>query len=259
VGAERVCVPLLLRSCAGIGLFQDVTLRLIATRLLPGDYGSTYVSGEKANLRRKPIFPPTQQYHIYCSIYNHGAEGLLTEIAAKRGFKIEKEPCDHGYSRIRRQSWFFDRPPSFGSGKLSKSIGVAIDSAMKRSPLAENSVSVARKRLKLHVTSNAEELQNSDHMLLYLTSKTWTSGDDSKALAKEVSGITAMKLRFAYRRSDKVIALLCVCASPQVEMAMDAEVHLMLAHEMPGGGATQQRSGVEFKTFFEATTTPINL
>jgi len=62
-----------------------------------------------------------------------------------------------------------------------------------------------------------------DHMLVYLTGLTWTSGKMSTALAAEV------------------------------EQAMDAEVHLLLVHEMPGVGEQEARHGCEFGEFFATT------
>lgn len=70
-------------------------------------------------------------------------------------------------------------------------------------------------------SSNADELHQCDHVLLYLNGLTWTSGETSDALAAEV------------RR------------------AMDLGVPLLLAHEMPGAvGADADRHSVDFASFF---------
>jgi len=82
----------------------------------------------------------------------------------------------------------------------------------------------------LHMTTSKHDLQDCDHMLVYLTNETWTRGDASNTFADEVRG------------------------------AMKAKMHLILVHEMPGiGGAT--RGACEFSTFFscEHGTTPSDL
>ena len=67
-------------------------------------------------------------------------------------------------------------------------------------------------------TQNLEDLDSCDHMLVYLTGLTWTSGETSLALASEV-----MK-------------------------AMDAGINILLAHEMTGVGQ-EARNGCEFSIF----------
>ena len=91
--------------------------------------------------------------------------------------------------------------------------------------LAELSTGIAS---VLHVTSTAADLLLCDHMLLYLTARTWTGGDRSAAFAKEVMA------------------------------AIKAGVHLLLVHEMPGAGGQEGRHGCEFGAFFSCDngTTP---
>lgn len=72
----------------------------------------------------------------------------------------------------------------------------------------------------LYVTTDADKLAECEHMLLYLTALTWTSGEQSTQLAKEVA------------------------------QAMDLGVHILLAHEMVGSGDQMARHGCEFATFF---------
>ena len=72
----------------------------------------------------------------------------------------------------------------------------------------------------LYVTSDPTQLSTCDHALLYLTSQTWTRGEASAALAAELS------------------------------QAMECGVHVMLAHEMPGVGGQEARHGCEFGSFF---------
>ena len=73
---------------------------------------------------------------------------------------------------------------------------------------------------KLHVTTEAANLENCDHMMLYLTGQTWTRGAPSEALGEEL-----MK-------------------------AMDLQVNVLLVHEMPGVGGQEARFGCEFGSFF---------
>ena len=68
-----------------IGAFQDVTMRLLAERLLPAGLGPTFVQGELANQR--PALPPPRRgevhgYHLYVSQSNLGALEFLAEYAA---------------------------------------------------------------------------------------------------------------------------------------------------------------------------------
>ena len=72
----------------------------------------------------------------------------------------------------------------------------------------------------LHVTQDIEKLGECDFMLVYLTAQTWTRADASSMFALEV------------RR------------------AMDADVPLLLAHEMIGVGGQEARYGCEFARFF---------
>ena len=73
---------------AGIGIFQDVTMRLIAERVLHDADGSTYVDGELISRKLKALPPPSDshKFHICCSALNPGALALVHELAEKRGF-----------------------------------------------------------------------------------------------------------------------------------------------------------------------------
>jgi hypothetical protein len=87
------------------------------------------------------------------------------------------------------------------------------------------------KRSSLHMTEDPADLTLCDHMLVYLNGQTWSRGEVSDAFADEV------------------------------ERAMDAGIHLMLAHETPGIGGQRLRHAVEFGEFFSrtATSTPERL
>ena len=64
-----------------IGHFQDVTMRLIAERLLPDAAGATYVDKEIVSQRLKPLHAPERAFHIYCSALNPGAVELISEVS----------------------------------------------------------------------------------------------------------------------------------------------------------------------------------
>jgi len=72
----------------------------------------------------------------------------------------------------------------------------------------------------LRVTSDAAKMSEAEHVLLYLNSQTWTRGEASAALGDELV------------------------------RAMDAGIHVLLVHEMPGVGGQKGRHGCEFGNFF---------
>ena len=74
-----------------IGHFQDVTMRLIAERLVPDAAGATYVDKEIVNQQLKPLPPPSGSFHIYCSALNPGAQSLLMEVSRGCGFAMHLE------------------------------------------------------------------------------------------------------------------------------------------------------------------------
>jgi hypothetical protein len=67
-----------------IGVFQDISMRQIAERLLPADlHGKTYLQGEL--IRELPKLPPTsagKRFHVCCSPHNAGALAYLKEVQA---------------------------------------------------------------------------------------------------------------------------------------------------------------------------------
>jgi len=72
----------------------------------------------------------------------------------------------------------------------------------------------------LYVTTQAGCMARCDHMVLYLTGRTWTRGAASRSLGEEVM------------------------------RAMDDGIHILLAHEMTGAGGQETRFGCEFGDFF---------
>jgi len=68
-----------------LGVFQDVTMRLLAERVLciPSDQqAATYVQGELANEHPQVAPPSPCKYHLYCSHNNVGAVEFLAEFSA---------------------------------------------------------------------------------------------------------------------------------------------------------------------------------
>ena len=59
---------------------QDVTMRLIAERLLPSVAGAVYIDKELTTMQLKPLPLPKDghAYHIFCSEHNPGAEAVLS-------------------------------------------------------------------------------------------------------------------------------------------------------------------------------------
>jgi hypothetical protein len=138
-------------------------MRLVAEGLLDNAAGTTYVDGELVSQKLKPLPPPKDEhkFHVCCSERNPGALELMMELAEKQKFELKLDEAH-------------DTP----------------------------SMSVRQSRAEvLFVKTNVDSLAECDHLLLYLTSQTWTRGETSQALGKEV-------LR-----------------------AMDLGVHVLLAHE----------------------------
>jgi len=147
-----------------IGHFQDITMRLIAERLLGADAaGATYVDSEIVSKKLKPLPPPAATFHIYCSELNLGAAELMAEVADKRGFKLKVVEREAREDSRRRSSHTI----------AVEAIAKEFSSGKKRDEL-------------LLMTSNASRLGECSHMLLYLNGQTWTHGVASTALGKEL-------------------------------------------------------------------------
>ncbi len=190
-----------------IGLFQDVTLRLIASRMLQMAPNEVYVQGELLSKKPKQLLDPRADHHVYCSKFNVGARELMSELAQAFRFELETE-CLGDMSR------------AIASSHTAKDV-VEYSSRSSSFKLTN----------KVFMTSEPSSLAKSDHMLLYLTSQTWTRGEESAKLGKEVLD------------------------------AMNLGVHIILAHEMPGVGGQAARHGCDFGSFFacDAGTTPSEL
>jgi hypothetical protein len=169
-------------SSAGIGLFQDVTMRLIAEQLLDVAPGTTFVDRELVSHKLKALPPPKDGhlYHVCCSELNPGALALMHELAEKHGFELKQSDTE-------------------GSPPLAE-------------PSSGSTSSRTFSGEVLLVTTNADHMTECDHLLLHLTSQTWTRGDASTELGN------------------------------LVQKAMDLGVHVQLTHESEQSRHPQTRS-----------------
>ena len=215
-----------------LGHFQDVTMRLISERLLPPSMaGMTFVGREListplAPLPRPDEGPTNSVYHIYCSEHNPGARELMAEVSEKMALGLEKDsstPTLSADNPAAAPSEVDDLPPTIKLARLP-TINFAPPSPAKNQVNGQASAKLKKKSgTNLTIAPpGIEHCLESDHMLLYLNSKTWTRGEDSAALAADL------------------------------KMALDNGVHILLAHEMRGSGLYGQtdRYGCDFSEFF---------
>uniref|UniRef100_A0A7S2C867 Uncharacterized protein n=1 Tax=Haptolina brevifila TaxID=156173 RepID=A0A7S2C867_9EUKA len=221
-----------------LGCFQDVTMRLIAEAILPAERsGRTYVQGELVNCSPTLSLPTGDaSFHVYCSPHNPGAADLMAELAEAHGLRIEKAQA--GGTALGGGTAFKEgaapAPASAsetsqhpGGVRWSRRAHREMTSKEKTNRERTSQMSTRGRRgggsratqAPLEVTSMLEDLPRCQQFVLLLTGQTWTGGERSAALAAEV------------------------------EMAMQLEIPILLAHEMPGLGQ-EGRHGVEFSTFF---------
>ena len=75
-----------------LGSYQDVSLRLIAERLIGEEYaGKTYLPGELREMpsRRMPSPSAGRRFHVCCSRHNRGALELMREIESSLGLRLQ--------------------------------------------------------------------------------------------------------------------------------------------------------------------------
>ena len=174
-----------------IGHFQDVTLRLIAERVLldPQMIGNTYVDRELASRTAEPLPAPGAEFHVYCSSLNPGALELMAELARERAFELVERRKSNAVPEVLTKRRY----------RLST----------RRSAQVPTNV--------LHVATNAEQMASCDCVLLYLTSQTWTrvesaalgaemleamNGGMRILLAHEMPGIGGQEKRFGCEFGD---------------------------------------------------------
>ena len=186
--------------------FQDVTMRLIAERLLSAQCrNATYVQDEiGSESLSTPRLSHGRAFHLYFSPHNAGADRLAVEL----GEAILRQR--NGAAPKREASKHFPRE---------------LSSAIPRSRRSSASPPDG-----LRTTSSLHHLDQCEHMLIYLTSATWTRGDESEAFARDV------------------------CE------AMREGVHLLLVHEFPSAlDADQLRGACAFNEFWNDDWTPKHL
>jgi membrane protease YdiL (CAAX protease family) len=194
-----------------IGAFQDVTMRLIAERLLPDGHRPTYVEGEAAY-----------------GVEGRGARGV--EGGAAQGAEGQETVISgKPWSLLLTTFVKSDAPrPSAGKADEKPAKGGGGDTArlLYVSVLNPGTLEVLDEVRECHmppppfeVTQDVGSLGSCDQMVLGLNGLTWTRGEQSGALAHEVV------------------------------LAMRAGVDVILVHEMPGIGQ-EGRHPVEFGTFF---------
>jgi len=109
---------------------------------------------------------------------------------------------------------------NYGAKELMSELATYLDIDVSTSAAADKTAST---KTALHVASSLEHLSVCDHMLIYLTEQTWTRSESTvEQFVSEVKG------------------------------AMDAGVHLLLAHEMLGLGQ-EDRFPCAFGDFFGCT------
>ena len=142
-------------SGSRIGHFQHTTMRLLAERLLSETMrGQTYARNEVTSVPvgKLSSLPTHFTHHVYCSKHNEGALALLEEFADGLGLALQHHASTHERSRVEQQV-VGRRADVSGKGGSSTA---------------------------LLVTDSMQKCSSCAHFLLYLTGRTWTSGDASE-------------------------------------------------------------------------------
>jgi hypothetical protein len=140
--------------CAGLGVFQDVTMRIIAERVVvPDAGGTTYVDHELINQKLKGLPPPSATHHVYISKANLGAVEVMTELANERTLELVFSHKDASRTSSRRP--FLTDESRKWWHKIMGTVTHEVNSMLK-------------------ATTELADLSECDHMLLYLNAQTWT-------------------------------------------------------------------------------------
>ena len=158
-----------------IGAFQDVTLRLIAERILSKDHGKTYLSGEL--IHSQVVLPPASsrgyKYHLYVSPRNAGALEFMRDVSAWLG---KRQEAGEGEAHRKGGHDLSAKLGLRGHGRGPSAVGRATGST--RADNAQSGV---------QFTDNIDELDECEAMLCYLNAQTWTSGAKSVAFSQEIA------------------------------------------------------------------------
>jgi len=190
-----------------IGIFQDISMRLIANHILRDGHIEPSPAAATVAVNR----------HILSILDGESAHGLHKAAGTAHAWK---ETYLQGEVSL-------ERPvvgPPLNTFHIFCSSHNPGGSALLEEVASELS-------LELKLTSDEENMEVCDCVLVYLTSLTWTQGTASNAFAMFV------------------------------KRAMDNNVPLLLAHEMPGLGGQEARHAVDFAAFFSCAngTTPQEL
>ena len=180
--------------------FQLVTLRLLAQMVLH----QPLIAPDEVRAKKLAQPKAPAESHVYCSPHNRGALEMLMEMTMIHGipFQVKPSSADAGNSMDLK----------------------AIEQDVKRRVAG---AVVLKSRTPLLITTDVADLPRCEHALVYLTEKTWQSGDTSTSFASHVAA------------------------------AMDEGTSLLLVHEMPGVKG-DVRHACEFNVFFacDRGTTP---
>lgn len=194
-----------------IGPLQDVSVRLIASRLLPigprrsigrgrasgadegGSGREVYVANELAFQLKHLTLPRPRRgkrFHLYVSPHNRGAQAFCHEMNAV----LSSETVSLNTSKIYRKPERAARSssiPHLLSGAANK-ISTAADTVAHTlgSELLWGSFTSKQhvhKRGQLLFTLSESELSLAEGMLVYLNAATWTSGHTSLKLSAEIA------------------------------------------------------------------------
>ena len=190
--------------------YQDVTLRLIADRVLrsvsPEETRPLYLQGE---VETKCIVLKPPRHAPATAGLGGSTQSLqgLSEISAVRRLR--------GRRGSQQQQGFhlYCSPHNLGSAALVEELRVTFPDALQG----------------LSFTAEVTQLTACDHMLVYLTSRTWTSGDTSVAFARDVA------------------------------CAVRSGVHLLLVHEFPSIVCEDDRDACKFDNMWNDDWTPNHL
>jgi len=111
--------------------FQDVTLRLVAERLLPTGHEPTFIAGALKYTGGVTLSPPSiGSWHVYCSKHNLGAAELMRELANQQ--RLEALAATDQFERLRhcaRMLVYLDAR-TWQSGTMSADFAVEVEAAM---------------------------------------------------------------------------------------------------------------------------------
>ena len=116
-----------------IGHFQDVTMRLLAERLLPLSLrGATYLQDELTC--HEMLVPPPRggrRFHLFCCADNEGARELASELGASLGQTLEVT-CDVGEVAACERALLYLNGKTWTSGDSnSGALALAVEAAME--------------------------------------------------------------------------------------------------------------------------------